>query len=32
MILITAAYTALRPGELVDTGRKRKKKILNQKK
>jgi Protein of unknown function (DUF3435) len=30
--LITAAYTASRPGELVDTGRKRKKKMPDRKK
>ena len=32
MILITAAYTASRPGELLDAGRKRKKKMPEQKK
>jgi hypothetical protein len=32
MILITAAYTASRPGELVDAERKRKKKMLDRKK
>jgi hypothetical protein len=32
MVMITAAYTASRPGELVDAGRKRKKKIPDQKK
>jgi hypothetical protein len=32
MILITAAYTVSRPRELVDTERKRKKKMPDQKK